>query len=462
MIRWKVKKFIEDNHLFNRKDTVLAGVSGGADSVAMLRMLLQMGFKVEAAHCNFKLRGEESEHDTRFVQDLCNRLKIKLHVNYFNTEEYASSHKISIEMAARELRYAWFDQLLETRKLSVIAVAHHLEDNAETVLMNLIRGTGLTGLCGMKPVNRRIVRPLLNVSREEIEAYLAQLNQPFVTDSTNLEDNCVRNKIRLNLLPEMKTINPSVVTSIVQTAGRLNDARLMLEKEINEAVQRCKLKADTAAGLSGGCRINIHQLQFETSPRLLLYRILSPYGFNSSQLDEIYASLSGESGRLFESPKGWVLLRDRNFLLVQESRPEEELNTTERTCLYQASSPDRTQKIQTGQACFQIETQPVTREFIIPHQRNYACLDAGKVSGNLYLRRWKQGDRFIPFGMKGSKLVSDYMTDNKFSLFKKQEQTVVVDEHDRIVWLTGERIDDRYKVDAYTQQIILIHCTHTH
>lgn len=469
MLRWKVKKYIDEHQLCRKSDRLIVGVSGGADSVALLRLLLQMGYAVEAAHCNFQLRGEESERDEQFVRDVCRQNGAILHVKRFDTTAYAAKEKVSIEMAARELRYAWFRDLLQERQATAIAVAHHREDNAETVLLNLIRGTGITGLCGMRPKNGPVIRPLLDVSRAEIEDYLHHLQQGFVIDSTNLEDHCTRNKIRLNILPGMQTINPSVVASIVETASRLTDAKRLIDVQLDEAEQRCKLRLDTALEAPErtlpdgeqpmeGCKINIHQLQFEVSPRLLLYRLLSAYGFNSTQIEEIHVSLTGEAGRLFESPKGWTLLKDRNFLIIRRSAVQIK-EPGERVLLADWTTANGPLKVEWGPLTFRIDCFLKTKEFIIPHQKNCACFDADRLPNELYIRHWQRGDRFTPFGMKGTKLLSDYMTDCKFSLFQKEGQAVLVDKDDRIIWLVGERIDDRYRVDSTTKSIVLIQIT---
>lgn len=455
MLRWKIKKYIEAHNLCGRKDKLLVGISGGADSVALLRLLQEMGYDVEAAHCNFQLRGAESERDERFVTALCEKLEVTLHVRRFETSAYAASRKISIEMAARDLRYDWFRTLLKERGAAAIAVAHHREDNAETVLLNLIRGTGIAGLCGMQPKNGEVIRPLLDVSRGEIEDYLRHVGQPFVTDSTNLEDHCVRNKIRLNILPEMQGINPSVVASIVETAARLNEAKRLVDKQMTRSEKRCKLPLDPALNAEG-CKINIHQLQCEVSPRLLLYRILSPYGFNSTQIEEIHASLTGEAGKLFESPKGWTLLKDRNFLMVRKSDPEGQTGDAGRRFEVDLSGGEFPREIVCGTLRLSVSRQDYSPDFIIPHKKSCACLDLGKLPGKLYVRRWKQGDRFKPFGMTGTKLVSDYMTDCKFSLFRKETQCVLVDDEDTIIWLVGERIDDAYRIDGRTSEMLLV------
>lgn len=454
-LRQYVKKYIESNRLCGKDDRIVVGISGGADSVALLRILRYLKYDVEAAHCNFQLRGAESDRDEAFVTRLCEELDIVLHVRRFDTLAYASERKVSVEMAARDLRYDWFRQLLKERRGKVIAIAHHREDNAETVLLNLIRGTGIAGLCGMQPKNGDVIRPLLDVSRADIEDYLRHIRQSFITDSTNLEDHCVRNKIRLNILPEMQSINPSVVSSIVETATRLNEAKRLVDKQMDSAEVRCKLPLDAMLNVEG-CKINIHQLQIEVSPRLLLYKILSPFGFNSTQIAEIYRSLNGDAGKLFESSKGWTLLKDRNFLFVRKNGVDLMERTGKKELLIDMASIRFPADLSWNTLRFRIELLPYSADFVISHKKSCAYLDVDKLSSQLYVRHWKRGDRFTPFGMKGTKLVSDYMTDCKFSLFQKEAQCVLVDKSDRIIWLVGERIDDNYKVDKNTTKMLLI------
>ena len=225
MIQQRITQYIEKNHLFSSDSKILVALSGGADSVALLRILHTAGYHCEAAHCNFHLRGEESNRDESFVRQLCLKYNIRLHTADFNTTQYAAEKHISIEMAARELRYNWFEEIKNKYRADVIAVAHHQDDSIETMLLNLIRGTGITGLLGIRPRNGAIVRPLLCVNRKEIIQYLQNIEQDYVTDSTNLEDEYTRNKIRLNLLPLMEEINPSVKNSLVETSNYLNDVR---------------------------------------------------------------------------------------------------------------------------------------------------------------------------------------------------------------------------------------------
>ena len=238
MIQQRVIRYIEKEHLFLPDDKLLVALSGGADSVALLRVLHTAGYQCEAAHCNFHLRGEESNRDEQFVRQLCQKYGIRLHTIDFNTTQYATEKRISIEMAARELRYNWFEKIKEECGAHVIAVAHHQDDSVETMLLNLIRGTGITGLLGIRPRNGAIVRPLLCINREEIIRYLQQIGQDFVTDSTNLEDEYTRNKIRLNLLPLMQEINPSVKNSLIETSNHLNDVATIYNKVIDEAKTR--------------------------------------------------------------------------------------------------------------------------------------------------------------------------------------------------------------------------------
>lgn len=424
MFKRDVEKFIDQKSLFERCDKVLVALSGGADSVALLRVLHALGYQCECAHCNFHLRGEESNRDETFVQQLCQKFDIPLHVTHFDTTDYARTHRISIEMAARELRYQWFETLRQSIGAKVIAVAHHRDDSVETFLLNLIRGTGINGLKGIAPKNGYVVRPLLQESRENILDYLQHLNQEYVTDSTNLQDEYMRNKIRLNLLPLMQELNPSISESIAATADRLADAALIYNKEREMAIQRV---------MKGERVISISALLDETAPSSLLFELLHPYGFNSSQIKDIYQSLFGQSGRRFHSSQ-WEVLRDRDSLILH-SFSGEETDHVPPTLTY--------------------ETIDITPDFIIPRDKHIACLDADKVTLPLTVRKWQVGDKFTPLGMKGKKNVSDYLTDRKFTLFQKEHQYVAC-QGDKIVWLIGERIDNAYRIDADSKRALIV------
>ena len=421
MFKHDVYKFIDSNSLFNEKDKVLIALSGGADSVCLLRVLLALGYQCEAAHCNFHLRGEESMRDERFVDELCKKLDVKLHKIDFDTTAYSSQKRLSIEMAARELRYDWFDKIRCESGAAVIAVAHNENDCVETFILNLVRGTGINGLKGIKPKNGFVVRPLLEKRREEIIEYLTFLKQDYVTDSTNLQDEYTRNKIRLNILPMLEQINPQASQKIADTSKRLIDVAKIYNDEIAIAKERVMVDGN----------ISIKALQKESVPKSLLFEILYPLGFNSSQVDDIYESVKLEqSGKIFRSDS-YELLRDREMLILRDINRCEILPN------------------------LIIEKFEVDSTFKVPRDKNVCYVDVDKLSGELYLRKWERGDKFVPFGMKGKKNVSDYMTDRKFSLFDKEQQLVVCC-GDKIVWLVNERSDDRFKVTKDTIRVAKI------
>lgn len=423
MIRQKVIEYIEKEELFSLGKKVLVALSGGADSVALLRLLLSTGYTCEAAHCNFHLRGEESDRDEKFARDLCQKYATPLHVTHFDTSRYAEEKHISIEMAARELRYQWFADTKKKCNADVIAVAHHKDDSIETMLLNLIRGTGINGLLGIRSRNGDIVRPLLCVSRKEIIEYLDSLGQEYMTDSTNLQDDYTRNKIRLRLLPLMEEINPSVKDSLMATGNHLAEAALLYNKGIEEG----KAKVLHTKG------IHIKSLLHETAPEALLFEILYPLGFNSLQIENVYSLLKGQTGKQIFS-KEWRVIKDREYLLIEKVEqagqgvPSFKLIRTE--CAY-------------------------TQDFIIPKEKNIACFDADKLKGKITLRKWKTRDTFVPFGMKGKKKVSDYLTDRKFSLKEKEEQWVLCCD-EVIIWIVGERIDNRFRINEKTVNVVKI------
>ena len=419
MFRQKVSQFIEEKHLFQKNEKLLIALSGGADSVALLRVLLELGYTCEAAHCNFHLRGTESDRDESFVTDLCDNLHIRLHVSHFQTEKIAAEKHVSIEMAARQLRYQWFEELSAEVGAAHICVAHHRDDSVETFLLNLLRGAGLQGLRGIPAVNGKIVRPLLTVTRDGILDYLQKISQPFVTDSTNLETNYMRNKVRMELLPLMEKLNPAIRDHIVRTARHLEESYILYQK----AIQEGKSRVLTSEG------IQIEALKKEAAPSSLLHEILSPLGFNSSQEAEILQVLDAQAGKVFRSPTH-QLVKDRDFLLISEIDA-------------------------TVEPKLSFEEFERTTDFVIPKQSDIACLDANIIKAPLTLRLVQQGDSFVPLGMNGRKLVSDYLTDRKFSLLQKQKQWVLCHGED-IVWLVGQRIDHRYRVTEQTKRILLI------
>lgn len=416
----KVTQYIESHRLFSFADKIVVALSGGADSVALLRMLSTLGYTCEAAHCNFHLRGAESDRDEQFVRQLCDELHIPLHIIHFNTGQEAQRQHVSIEMAARTLRYTWFEELRLACEASVIAVAHHQDDSVETFLLNLIRGTGIDGLRGIHPKNGYIVRPLLCLSRNDILAYLHDIGQTYVTDSTNLQDEYTRNKIRLNLLPLMQEINPSVKESILRTADHLDDAAQLYHRQVTEALARIRTREG----------IDITALLAESAPGTLLFEALHPLGFNAAQVADIFRSLQGQPGKQFNSA-AWQVIKDRQLLLIEPRNENDEKPQLE------------------------IQEHELTHDFVIPRSKDTACVDAALITAPLTLRHWQLGDTFVPFGMKGKKKISDYLTDRKFSRLQKAQQWVLCCGDD-IVWLVGERSDNRYRITENTKKVLCI------
>ena len=434
----KVADFIAKHQLLSHDALHVVALSGGADSVALLLILKQLGYRIEAAHCNFHLRGEESLRDEDFVKSLCQTHDIPLHLIHFDTKEYATLHQVSIEMAARDLRYGYFHQLCQDIGASTICVAHHRDDAVETLLMNLIRGAGIHGLTGIRPKNGQIVRPLLCLSRQEIEDYLHRIHQDYVVDSTNLVDDVVRNKIRLRILPLLCEINPNVAENIDKTAHYLQQAEKIfnntLSLQINSLIER-------EEG-SESQKVAIPSLQQLPSPEAFLHEWLTPFGFNSCQTEQIFAHLNGESGREF-STASHTLLIDRNQLILEPLQ----------TPMKAMKIPETGHYRYTDNIRFLFE---ISNAISISNSVFCATLDIADIQFPLTIRPVQTGDKFCPLGMKGHRLISDFLTDQKLSLLEKRRQLVVTDAHGEILWLVGLRIDHRYRVTNTTSSILRI------
>lgn len=421
----KVKDYIKKHKLLSLSDLYIVALSGGADSVALLLLLDEMGYKVHALHCNFHLRGEESDRDERFCEDLCLKKNIPFHRIHFDTLMYAETHKMSVEMAARELRYRYFEQLRKDIGAEGICVAHHQDDTVETVLLNLVRGTGLRGLTGIQPRNGAILRPLLCVTRTEIEAYLATKQQDYVTDSTNLETDFVRNKIRLQVVPLLRQLNPAVSENIVRTAAHLTEAQKVLDAVV-----------DTYKGSN---QLDLCALQQVGSAEYIVFEWLKQYGFNGSQVQQV---ISAETGSIFSSPTGYEVLKDRDRLLVEPT--------------IMAFTPIRIPEEGTYVLPDDRRLNVRRSNPFVSKDSHEATLDARQVRFPLTVRRVEEGDWMIPYGMTGRKLLSDLMTDLKMSLFDRRRQLVVVDAQGAVVWAIGLRTDHRCRVTDATQEVIAI------
>jgi tRNA(Ile)-lysidine synthase len=437
----RIEIYIAKHGLMSKNDRVLVTLSGGADSVSLLMVLLSLGYDCVAVHCNFHLRGEESFRDQHFAEDLCRKLDVRLMVRDFDTIAYSTENGVSIEMAARTQRYSAFEELRNECGAEVIAVAHHRDDSVETVLLNLTRGTGIRGLTGIKPKNGYIVRPLLCVSKSDIEDYLKSLDQSFVTDSTNLLSDFTRNKIRLRLLPLMREINPSVEDSIMDTSMKLQQVFDVYISAVRSGIERVSVTDNDII------KIDIDKLRKEPSVGALLFEMLFPLGFNNSQIADIENSLLSESGKMFHS-ESHVVIKDRDNILISRSRVDKtkEGDISVRVC------DELLIELFDGRKLF-FELKP--SDFGVIRDSSIATLDADRVGDVLVMRYVKSGDSFIPFGMNGRKLLSDYMTDRKFNLLQKDGQMVVCNDKD-IVWVIGERIDNRYRVSNETKRILLI------
>ena len=437
----KIEQFIEQKELMNKNQLYLVALSGGADSVALLLALKKIGYNIEAAHCNFHLRGEESDRDEDFCKKLCHKLDIKLHLAHFDTQTNASLHGISIEMAARNLRYNYFEALLKDINASAVCVAHHKDDSAETLLLNLVRGTGIEGLTGIKSKNNRIVRPFLCVRRNEIVNYLEQQNQLFVTDSSNLVNDVQRNKIRLDVMPLLQTINPLVVEHLNQTGEYIEEAASILNTALEQMQNRVVLLKTEEQTI-----IDIERLEKEQSSNYLLWYILKNYGFNAAQIKQISCGLKTSVGRVWESATH-ALTINNNKIIVEPlfTCDTKEYHLIEEGLYYLKSKLS----IEIKQELYSIDNG-------FSKDPKDVWIDADKVVFPLSIRLIKEGDRMIPLGMKGSKLISDILTDMKVSYFDRQRQYVLLNNDQQIIWLVGRRIDDRYKITSSTKTVLKI------
>ena len=446
-------RFATAHQLLTPGGKYIIALSGGADSVSLLLVLKhlesELGITLEAAHCNFHLRGDESSRDEEFCKQLCRRLHVPLHLVHFDTHAYADLHHVSIEMAARDLRYAYFEQLRRDIHAHDICVAHHRDDSVETLLLNLVRGTGLRGLRGIQPRNAHIIRPLLSHSRQQIEQYLDALGESYVTDSTNLHNDVKRNKIRLNVIPLLRELNPSASQSIFETSLRVTEALKIFDDAIQHAIadvttpqtQNSKLKTQNSPLI-----ISVPRLKQQPSPEYTLHEILSPRGFTSAQIEQIYISLdTNPTGKIITSCTH-ELAFDRSTLILQPKTPT--------PLVRPMHIPETGTYVLSDNLKLKVETEECGDRYEPSRTADCASLDASDIKFPLTLRHTQPGDRFVPFGMTGTKLLSDYLTDRKKNIFEKRAQLVLTDAQQRILWLVGERTDNRFRITPHTQQAL--------
>ena len=423
--------------LFTTGNKLLAAVSGGVDSMVMLHLLHVTCVNMVVAHCNFGLRGNESQLDEDFVKTESERLGIQCRINHFDTLAYAAQNGCSIQMAARELRYRWFLELAAHENFDAIAIAHNRDDRIETLFINLARGTGIHGLTGIRPRNRKIIRPLLFASRREIEAYATENGVSFREDSSNTTDKYARNYIRRHVIPGMEQFFPGMR----QTIERSMEHFAVIEQFCNETIERYKNQLVTSR--DDLIYIDFQHLVKIPSSSVLLYEILKPYGFSNTTAAEILEKHKQTSGRQFFSDTH-RLVHNRQSLIIQKSdneKPREYLIDE------QSSGMD----IPIRLTIDKFDNYP---DFLPLSTPNIACLDGEKLQFPLLLRQWNHGDVFRPLGMKNMKKLSDFFIDAKLSLIEKERRHILVSDG-QIVWIVGLRIDDRFKITGKTKKVVM-------
>ncbi len=433
--------YIDRESLFLPHQPVLLAVSGGIDSVVMVELFRQAGFHFGIAHCNFHLREAESDRDESFVKELARKLNVRFFSGNFQTEQYARQNHLSIQMAARELRYQWFDELLMREQFDYVATAHHLDDQIETLLINLVRGTGLNGLQGIRSKQGNIIRPLMFAARHEIEKFQHDHSIPFCIDSSNLSDKYVRNKIRHEIVPVLSAINPSYREGMTQTMERLRDAGQIVTEGIHEKGSYVFTRNENTLFIDISGLLNLSPLT------AYLTEFLSPLGFNYSTIKKIVSSLTGTSGKIFLSPTH-CLLKDRKYLIINPlsacipATASAYFIDHDASCLYLPLS-------------LHLERKEITENYQPDKRPEVACLDLDLIRFPLLLRKWKKGDYFYPCGMNHAKKVSDYFIDEKFTLFEKTN-TWILESDGKIIWLVGQRIDHRFRITSETKMVLKI------
>jgi tRNA(Ile)-lysidine synthase len=436
IMQQKVENYILKQHLLTRNGKIILGVSGGTDSVALLHILISLGYDCVIAHCNFHLRMVESDRDELFVRKLAKIYKIPYHSIHFETIKYADEHKISIEMAARDLRYNWFYDLLEKLNAQAIAIAHHADDSIETLLINLVRGTGLRGLTGITARNKNVVRPLLCCTRSELEDYLITHNLDHIEDSTNATSDYKRNKFRNEVLPLLTEINPSVRQTLYNSIEYLEGNLAIYQQAIEKIEETIVYKQP------GLIKMDIEIIKKQVHIPTVMFELLHPYGFSSAQIAQITEQLDAESGKQFFS-ETYRIVKDRKYLILnaKNENPTEEYSISQTTAeIHEPFS-------------MKINRLAVDSDFTISKENNLIHLDSSKLIFPLILRRWQEGDTFYPLGMNKRKKVSDFFIDNKLSLWEKEQSWLLVSGND-IVWIVGQRVDNRFRVTNETSEVI--------
>ena len=432
------KRFITENSLIKPGDKILLTVSGGIDSMVMTWICYHLHYNMGIAHCNFSLRGLESDKDEELVHNFATKHNIPFHCIKFETKTFAKENGLSIQMAARELRYNWFEEIRKENEYDSIAVAHNLNDNIETLLINLARGTGLAGMAGMKPVNNRIIRPLLFATRRDITEFRDQHNIDFREDKSNADIKYIRNKIRHQIIPLLKDINPSIETTLNETAERFsgfNEIVSVYISGIRKSVVQQKDQFIT---------FNISALKTHLHNKVILFELFRPYGITNALLSDLIKVIQGKTGGQIITGTHRII-KNRKEIVVSDEEINNEISYT----------IENIQDFRIFPGISSARNVRITDNFKINSDPHIACIDSQKVSFPFIIRKWKAGDHFYPLGMNQKKKLSDYFIDNKYSKFDK-ENIFILESGGKIVWIIGDRIDDRFKITASTTKGILI------
>ena len=431
-------KFISDNKLVKPGEKILLAVSCGIDSMVMAHLFIQSKINIGIAHCNFSLRGEESDKDEEMVRLFASEKNIPFFVIRYETEAFAKNYGLSIQMAARELRYKWFEEIRAGNMYDKIAVAHNLNDNTETVIINFIRGTGITGLTGIKPVNNRIIRPLLFATRQDIIRYGTRNKIIFREDLSNADTKYIRNKIRHKIIPLLKEINPSIELTINETAERFAGINEIVSDYISDLRSRiCEQKNELIT-------FNIGPLRPHLKNKTILFELFKPFGISNGYLNDLLKVIEGKTGGVIITPTHRII-KNRKDIIISDK-----INIYE-TCFI----VNNVGEFSNAPGIESAEYINIKDSSGIPHDQSVAFIDSEKISFPFTIRRWKAGDHFYPLGMTNKKKLSDYFIDNKCSMIDK-EKKLILESCGEIVWIIGDRIDNRFRITETTNKVLII------
>jgi tRNA(Ile)-lysidine synthase len=432
------EKFIAENKLISQGDRVLLAVSGGIDSMVMTHLFLQLGTETGIAHCNFTLRGNESDKDEEMVRKFSSEHNIPFYSVSFATKSYAKNNGLSVQMAARELRYEWFERIRKEHGYNKVAVAHNLNDNIETLLINLTRGTGISGLTGMKPVSGYIIRPLLFATRKDISSYCSKHQVIFREDKSNADTKYTRNKIRHKVIPVLREINPSVETTLNETAGRFKDINEIVSEYISD------LREKTLEQNKDLITFNVSLLKSYFHNKTILFELFKSYGITSALLKDLMSVIEGKTGgRLLTDTHR--IIKNRKELIISPCGARKET-------FYKIENISELRMIPELVSVKQVS---LGRKPEFSSDPLVACIDSEKISFPMFIRKWKEGDHFYPLGMKNRKKLSDYFIDNKYSIPEK-ENKLILESDGKIVWIIGDRIDNRFRITGSTKKALII------